>query len=112
MDQTFIVGMVEKGTEARRILVGTTGPVVEDLHDISDGGKSSETYDWGMDASEEAAFRLAYLILSTLGNVSAASLYFSAYANSVVRSKMVTGMLWVLIRDDVERWITEHTGSI
>ena len=104
----FIVGFVEQRTDQRYILSGEASPALRDVKDLSDGGGDAKQYDWGLDATEEAAYRTAFVILKHIADEETAKRLHQEYAIGCVRVQMKTGHCWILSADAIARWIEER----
>lgn len=102
----FVCGMVDNRTGLRNIFSGATRGkgTVRQVENFTPVGVRKDTYDWGENASFEAAVRTAYLILSSVTNHATAIRLADDYAQDVIL-EMEPGRMWLLFNGDIESWL-------
>lgn len=105
----FFVGLIDKISGVRYVLRGKADPAISVL-DLSDGGKSAESFDWGETATQDASRCLAYLLLAEVGGSDTAKKYCFEYGDTIVRKSMKSGTGWLLDSQEVEKWLLGKRG--
>ena len=114
MTQVFI-GMVDKQTDARHVLLVTVSPAVENVADLTTGGKPKTLLDWGVDADANAATNLAALLLSwAFGKIAAGPDHsrvtdkmLDTFTEEVVQHQLHTGKMWFLSAAQIRAFVPQ-----
>lgn len=96
----FFAGVVDKSGN-KHVLMGAAVPTLEEIFDVT-----HQNHDWGETASHDAAFSLAQMILEEVDGSVAVNVV-RAYTEKVIR-KMDSSRMWLLRREEVEKWLAEY----
>lgn len=107
----FLVGTIDKRTGYRHIYAGQSDIAVKVTKDLTDGGKPKEFYDWGPLSNQEAATRLAHLVLTSFAPLISVTITVALVQEftEVIQTKMEHETIWFLLEIGMMKWLQERT---